>query len=648
MKHLIPTLLLLSLWTTVSGQCPPPTGHNFLDINNVRTRINVSMSHWWDEVGNAVYEVPKDSGVHSIFAGAIWFGGVDEQDSLRLSAMRYTGNGAEYWPGPLSLDGAMPDTTDCQTYDRVWKVSKWQVAEFRQRLNEPGYVIPQDILDWPAHGNIVLGQSPYLAPYMDVNGNGNYDPLSGDYPAFIFDGDPDPDKHLLGDQALWWVANDRRDISQGQFNGDSGGLPIGMEIHCMAYAFRRCDALDDQTFYRYQVINRGQHTLADTYMAQWVDVDLGFAQDDYVACDVQRGMGYGYNGNPVDGTGGPLQYGLHPPAMGIDILKGNVRGESGANTLFNPMAKFMYHNNDGTVYGDPQAGQDYYNYMRGIWRDGTPMCYGGNGHPNGGCNTGVLCDYMFPGDSDPFGIGTGGIPQPIWTEEATGNLPFDRRFLMSAGPFTFSPGDTATLHLAAVWGRTDSDADPLSITALQEVDDYVQSSFDAGFQNLSCCPPDAAISYQWPGEQTLLYASIAEGNSYLWDFGDGTTSTERFPTHTYPSTSTYVVCPTVTNACGTDTHCETLDINALGTSFEEAASTALSIFPNPTSNGFHLQLGRGTLQSVVLTDALGKAIIAQPASGQTAYITTDGLAAGLYMVTIRTDSGSISERVVIE
>jgi hypothetical protein len=420
-----------------------------------------------------------------------------------------------------------------------------------------------------------------------------------------------------------------------------------MEIHGMAYAFRRCDALNDQTFYRYQFINRGQHTLSDTYIGKWVDVDLGFAQDDYVGCDVQRGLGYGYNGVAIDGTGGPMQYGLHPPALGIDLLKGRINGQSGSQ-LFNPMAKFVYHNNDATVFGDPQTGQEYYNYMRGIWRDGTPMCYGGNGHPNGGCQTDVLCDYMFPGDSDPIGIGTGGVPQLPWTEQTANNLPFDRRFVMSAGPFTFSPGDTATLHMAAVWARTATDTDPVSISALQEVDDYVQSSFDAGFQNLSCCPPHAAIYYQRPSTFRHLFASIADGDSYYWDFGDSNTSTERFPTNIYPTYGSYEVCLTVTNACGMDTHCETIAIELGSTSVEEAQNNGITIHPNPTSNGFQLRIERGMLQSVVLTDALGRTVISQPTSGQATYISTDGLAPGLYVITVRTDSGSISERVVIE
>jgi PKD repeat protein len=40
------------------------------------------------------------------------------------------------------------------------------------------------------------------------------------------------------------------------------------------------------------------------------------------------------------------------------------------------------------------------------------------------------------------------------------------------------------------------------------------------------------------------------GSSYLWNFGDGTTSTDRNPTHTYSTTGTYTVALTVTNPCG--------------------------------------------------------------------------------------------------
>jgi len=48
-------------------------------------------------------------------------------------------------------------------------------------------------------------------------------------------------------------------------------------------------------------------------------------------------------------------------------------------------------------------------------------------------------------------------------------------------------------------------------------------------------------------------ASIGEVTSYLWDFGDGETSTEQHPTHAYAETGTYTVSLTVDGPCGEDT-----------------------------------------------------------------------------------------------
>jgi PKD repeat protein len=43
----------------------------------------------------------------------------------------------------------------------------------------------------------------------------------------------------------------------------------------------------------------------------------------------------------------------------------------------------------------------------------------------------------------------------------------------------------------------------------------------------------------------------------LWNFGDGTTSTEQNPTHIFTVLGTYTVTLTVTNAGGTDSEVKT-------------------------------------------------------------------------------------------
>jgi PKD repeat protein len=65
------------------------------------------------------------------------------------------------------------------------------------------------------------------------------------------------------------------------------------------------------------------------------------------------------------------------------------------------------------------------------------------------------------------------------------------------------------------------------------------------------------IAYPRQGTAPLsvLFVDVSRGSpeSTLWDFGDGTTSTERFPVHVYRDAGRYTVKLTVTNAAGSDT-----------------------------------------------------------------------------------------------
>lgn len=62
------------------------------------------------------------------------------------------------------------------------------------------------------------------------------------------------------------------------------------------------------------------------------------------------------------------------------------------------------------------------------------------------------------------------------------------------------------------------------------------------------------------------------GSSYSWEFGDGGTSSQANPSHTYPGDGTYTVVLTATNDCGTDTFTQDVVV----TSLPQAAFSAVS------------------------------------------------------------------------
>ncbi len=409
------------------------------------------------------WEVPVGSGKQTIFQHSLWFGGLDADDSLHLAAYRYGQIGRDFWSGPLKTTDATIDMMTVLKYHHIWNLSREEVDYFIAHHGEAGYEAPEDILTWPAHG---VGDFAHdLAPFVDVDGDGDYNPEAGDYPD------------IKGDQCLFFIFNDGF-----KEHGESQGKQIGLEVHAMAYAYNtpNDEALNNTVFFNYQFFNRSVNDYHDVYLGLWTDWDIGYMFDDYVGCDVQRNSCFGYNGFPVDGNNGPEAYGDNPPVQVLTVLAGPY---TNANERLG-MTGFMYHNNSSNVNGDPSKAEDYYNYMQNLWKNGQPMLFGGNGYSNGTLD--LPCKYMFPGDSDPDNIGTNGI-QPegygtngvYWTEEQCGNTPYDRRGLASVGPFSFNAGGTQELDYAmiTVWKNESQSA----MERKGEFIDHIISLFNNGF-----------------------------------------------------------------------------------------------------------------------------------------------------------------------
>ncbi len=514
--------------------CVTPSAATIFDYNNVRCIVYTGGDMWWDLQGSAFYEIPKGSGKHSLFAGAIWIGGTDVNGQLRVAGARYR-TGQDYYTGPLKAYGNDRGNTTaemCVKYDRHFPISKFEVETFRswyravrdnntELLNTvfANYSIPDNIKNWPAI-NPEPDYSYFLAPFWDENEDGYYNPDDGDYPFYDLDKiipcGTTPDKRrprLYGDYTIWWVYNDR-----GNIHTETKGASIGMEIQAQYFAFATNDELNNMTFGNYALINRSTYTLQDCYFGVWTDADMGDAWDDFVGTDVNRGLGYLYNGDEEDGDGNGYTYGKQPPAVGVDFFEGPYQDPDGkdnlSNWVLNPttgkkelicdrtpvvegsinglnfedgiidderwgMRRFLYFNNGGCAQCDPQTAVEYYRYLRGYWKDGTRMTWGANGY--GGS---IPADMMFPDDTDPCWWSTGGVqatPNP-WNEKAVNNTPYDRRFVQSSGPFTLLPGATNDITVGMVWARATSGGAWASVAEVKRADDKAQRLFEVCFK----------------------------------------------------------------------------------------------------------------------------------------------------------------------
>ncbi|MCC6599503.1 MAG: T9SS type A sorting domain-containing protein, partial [Crocinitomicaceae bacterium] len=532
--------------------CAPATGLRNLEWNNVKALIETGGSMWQDRANSrAAYEIPKGGGVSSIYAGALWMGGISPDQQLKLAAVTFRSAGNDYWPGPLTNDGSASVTeATCTQYDRFFVSLRQDAQRHRQYYDcvQAGdddcienYSIPGYFYNYPAIGNTALGQDLYLAPFYDYDGDLFYDPQKGDYPFYDFyreincaERQREDVVPLYGDQTYYWIFNDK-----GNAHTESQGNAIGMEIRAQAFAFTSNDEVNNMTFYNYVLINQGTQELTQTYFGSWVDSDLGSSIDDYVGCDVQRGLGYCYNGDAFDEPSASSKgYGNNPPAVGVDFFEGPYQDEDG---LDNPlttdilqaqdslgipykglgigygdgivdnerfgMRRFVYYNiGDNPINGDPKVAPHYYNFMRGKWKNDQSMLYGGNGISGPGVIQGVFADYMFPGDTDPAHWGTNGTVVPAWSEESSGNQKGDRRFIQAAGPFTLSPGDYNNITVGVVWARSGGGVPFESVRLLREYDDKAQALFDNCFELVS--GPDAPdVTVQELNREIILMLS---------------------------------------------------------------------------------------------------------------------------------------------
>ena len=490
-------LLLSAMAFSVSAYSQIPFA--IIDNNNVSAQVNAESDLFWNpNDGTANYRVPKASNNHAIFAGNVWLGGLDGSNQLHLAAEDYgSSNGRnDFFAGPIA---DVYDAAYDSKYNRVWKISQAEIDDHIANYNQGGYVIPEVILNWPANGNVSNGEAADLAPYQDFNNNNIYDPANGDYPS------------IRGDVAIYTIFNDAREV-----HGATGAASLGAEIHCMVYSFSGTTNINNTVFVNYNVFNRSSEDYHDFYLGSWFDFDLGYAADDFVGSDPNRNLFYCYNGDNNDDDGLGNGYSFSPPAIGCVFL----------STSLNAFA--YYNNGTDPITGDPQTGANYYNYLRGLWKNDDPFVEGGGGHANNGGGT-TPTKFMFNGDV---------VNNSGWTETTAANTPGDRRGLGSVGPFNLPRTASLCIDMALVYAGSGT-TNIASVGELQLATDEVKAFYDSA--NFVCNEVEVDL-YSFSSSNTIGCAglivnfnntSIGAADFYSWEFPGGNPA--NFVGHTPPA-----------------------------------------------------------------------------------------------------------------
>ncbi len=138
--------------------------------------------------------------------------------------------------------------------------------------------------------------------------------------------------------------------------------------------------------------------------------------------------------------------------------------------------------------------------------------------------------------------------------------------------------------------------------------------------------------------KVTLTNQSTEATDYLWEFGDGTTSTENSPIHEYAKAGSYTITLNSSNKCNTSKATRKVNMTSIAVNdiFEKLSA---EIQPNPNDGNFDLVIDNQVVEEVKIkiSDVAGKEISSKNYTlqeGISRLKSAVSLPAGLYIMTI--------------
>jgi hypothetical protein len=147
------------------------------------------------------------------------------------------------------------------------------------------------------------------------------------------------------------------------------------------------------------------------------------------------------------------------------------------------------------------------------------------------------------------------------------------------------------------------------------IDGCMDTYCDSIYIDCNCTEPEVGYMFTASNDTCYFTDTTQFFNStqqWLWDFGDGDTSTLQHPIHHYTNPGTYMACLTVTDSCDSRMVCKYITISGtLGATVNDIPDVPEVVaFPNPATDQLQLQLNgefEGKLE-IRLFDVQGKQI----------------------------------------
>jgi hypothetical protein len=159
--------------------------------------------------------------------------------------------------------------------------------------------------------------------------------------------------------------------------------------------------------------------------------------------------------------------------------------------------------------------------------------------------------------------------------------------------------------------------------------------------------PSANFLFSVSGANQITFTNNSlNSTSYLWNFGDGDTSTAANPVHDFPASGLYTVTLIASHCNVSDTTVQTINAVAAGIPSAGNQNLLLTVYPNPTQNNFVIDLPQQNF-SVEISDATGRKVYSEKNISGRREIDCSGFESGIYFIRAVTEKNLFYRKMVV-